>query len=94
MMEPEQVQRFTRELRAMLRAAADDPAAFRQAAELLDAARSLMNDAYSDLGQQGYSAADVAAELGVTRQAVRQRYGAFVPLAERSELAAKMNYWV
>lgn len=74
MIEPEQAQRYRRELAAMVRAAGDDPEAFATVAALLDDARTAMHAAVTELRKQGFSYGDLGRALGVTKQAAQQRY--------------------
>lgn len=77
MLEPSEIKRWERQLRAMLRNGADqDP-------EGLAAVVDLITQAYKALpvmvelhrAEHGYSWADVAGPLGVTRQAAHERFG-------------------
>jgi hypothetical protein len=78
-----QSKRYEREIRAMLRAAGDDdPEGFAQVVKLLDWAVSEgLREAASRLresdtaGVPGYSWAEIASPLGVTRSAAQQRFG-------------------
>lgn len=74
MIEPETAARFRRELAAMVRAAGDDPEAFATVCALFDAVRDQMPQAVVALRDQGFSYADIARALGVTKQAAQQRY--------------------
>lgn len=75
MIDTDDMKRFERHVALFARAAGDDPAAFAQIVALLASAQDQLKTAYLDLRAQGFSAQDVANELGVSRQAVRQRYG-------------------
>lgn len=74
--------RYEREIKAMLRAAGDDdPEGFAQVVKLLDwAVTEGLREAAARLrepsanGQPGYSWAEIAAPLGVTRSAAAQRF--------------------
>lgn len=79
MIEPENIKRYQRELRAMCDKAADDPAAFAQVVRLLDDASKRMRVSAAMLIINGYSFTAIGAELGVTRQAARQRFGRAAP---------------
>lgn len=77
MLETREVERYERELRAMLRRAGDeDPEGFAMIAQLLvQASNGLRLAAELNRAQHGYSWAELAAALGTTRQAAQQRYG-------------------
>lgn len=77
MLEPREIERYERELRAMLRRAGDeDPEGFAQIAQLIvQAANGLRLSAELTRAQHGYSWADLAGALGTTRQAAQQKYG-------------------
>lgn len=73
---PEEQTRWVRNMTAMVRSvAANDPEAF---ASLVELASWLqvegLSHAYAGLVAQGYSAAEIARPLGVSRQAVHARY--------------------
>lgn len=79
MMEQRDLDRFRRELRAMV-AKADDPEGFAQAVQLSAELDAALIDQADKLRRptahaKGYSWADLARPLRVTRQAVAQRYG-------------------
>jgi hypothetical protein len=82
MIDVAQSKRYEREIRAMLRAAGDDdPEGFAQVVKLLDWAVSEgLREAAARLrgadstGVPGYSWAEIAAPLGVTRSAAQQRF--------------------
>ena len=76
MIEPETVQRFTRELRALVAYAGDhgDPEAFAQAIQMLDEAQLGLYDAAESLNKQGYSWEDIGRALGISRQATHKRF--------------------
>lgn len=77
MLEPNTIARYERELRAMLRTAGDeDPEGFAAVHQLLtQAVNALPVAAELTRRQHGYSWADLARALGVTRQAAQQRLG-------------------
>lgn len=77
MLEDREVQRYQRELRAMLRRAGDeDPEGFASIAGLLTAAcESLAPAAEMAKARHRYSWADLAGPFGVSRQAMQQRFG-------------------
>lgn len=77
MLEPATIARYERELRAMLRTAGDeDPEGFAAVHQLLiQATNALPVAAELNRRQHGYSWADLARALGVTRQAAQQRLG-------------------
>lgn len=74
MMEPEQIQRFQRELRAAARSA-DDAEGLAQLVELQRQLESAVAERARALHADGYSWTELARPLGVSRQAARQRYG-------------------
>lgn len=85
MFEPREVQRFQRELAAMvLRAGRDDPEALAQVIGLLADAQALLPLAVTELRtpscapggtyETAYSWADIGKALGVTRSAAQQRF--------------------
>lgn len=76
MLEPQDIDRYVRELRAMVRRAGDeDPEGFASIVRLLDAARAALPYAADRTRtQHGYSYADLAAGLGVTRQSAAERF--------------------
>jgi hypothetical protein len=85
MLDRDEMGRWQRLTAAMLaQAASDDPEAFAQVVVLLDRARELLPDVADHLratatdtthgNARGYSWADLAAALGVTRSAVAQRF--------------------
>ena len=79
MFEVSEVSRFERQVRAMV-AAADDPESCAVVARILGEAQRGMVVSAACLrartanGTRGYSWADLAAPLGVSRQAVAKRY--------------------
>lgn len=87
MLEPKDVDRYVRELRAMVRRAGDEDAeGFAQIVRLLDAARvALPYAAEMTRTTHGYSYADLAAGLGVRRQSAAERF------AVRSAWVAKAD---
>lgn len=72
----DETNRWKRHLRAMVRSAAEgDPEAFATLVALSETLnRDGLCEAYAGLRAQGFSAAEIARPLGVTRQAVNQRY--------------------
>lgn len=79
-MEPREVDRWQRSLSALLAAGGgDDPEGFAEVVRLLDGARARLPQAAAQLREQGYSWADIARPLGVTRDAARQRFSARPP---------------
>ena len=87
MLDRDELTRWERLTAAMLvQAATDDPAAFAQVVGLLDRARELLPDVAYQLRVRasasggdkldGYSWADLAESLGVTRSAAAQRFDA------------------
>lgn len=86
MLDRDDLMRFRRELNALLvKAGDDDPEAFAQAVELVEAARAGLSEAAARLrtprGEAGagfvpgYSWADLAAPLGIARQSAAERFG-------------------
>lgn len=78
MFEPDEIRRWERQLAAMLKAASQsDPEGFAAIVRMLDTAqREGLRQACSELRERdGYSWANLAAPLGVTRGAVAQRFG-------------------
>lgn len=77
MLEPKTIARYERELRAMLRTAGDeDPEGFAAVHQLLtQAVNALPVAAELNRAQHGYSWADLARALGVSRQAAQQKLG-------------------
>lgn len=74
MFEPETVRRYARQIDAMV-ASVDDPESFAIMRELLDSAEVYLAMAADKLRKDdGYSWADLARPLGVTRDAVAKRY--------------------
>lgn len=67
--------RWNRNVNAMLRAAGDDPEAFAFIDAMIMMLKSGMTNSYDELTRQGFSAADVARAMGVSRQAVWRKYG-------------------
>lgn len=78
MMEPETVARFKREIDAMARHAADDPEAFAQFVQLGEHMDKAGGWAVCDLKACGFSWADIARPLGITRQAAAKRFGGYI----------------
>ena|SRR2546428_2651118 len=84
MLEPEDMSRYWRQIDAMLnRAGTDDPETFAFIVKLLDDARDALPRAAQRLrtpgdqagaGAPGYSWADLARALGVTKSAAAQRF--------------------
>lgn len=75
MLEPRDVDRFRRELRA-LAAKANDPEGFATAVQLADELEAALATRAHELRQvDGYSWADLARPLGISRQGAAQRYG-------------------
>lgn len=85
MLEPAEVKRWERLTAAMLRhAAEDDPEALAQVVKVLEDARGKLPEVVNQLRQYGgesygrttgYSWAEIAAPLGITRQSAQQRFG-------------------
>lgn len=73
-MEDTQVARFTREIRAMGRAATWDPESFAKVVGLQAELDRVVRNAAQDLNRQGFSWADIAAPLGIGRAAAHKRY--------------------
>lgn len=83
MIEPRDVDRFRRELHALV-AKADDPEGFAQAVALADELTAALTTRANELRhpvghQRGFSWADLAGPLGLTRQGCAQRYGSPAP---------------
>lgn len=76
MIEPATTARFQRELRAMIRAAGDDPEAFAVVDGLLRHAFTDMNTAAHALVSQGFSWREIGRALEITRTAAHKRYAA------------------
>jgi hypothetical protein len=75
MMEPGEVERHRRNIAAMARQA-DDPEGFAQLVDLAAELAELLTDRAQLLREDdGYSWADLARPLGVTRGAAAQRFG-------------------
>lgn len=74
MIEPEDVRRFERHIDAMIKKAADDPAAFAQVCDLLTRFKLSLPSAARELRRQGFSSADLGRALGVTPSSVRERF--------------------
>lgn len=74
MIEPENVKRYERELTAMVIKASGDPESFAQVSRLLADAVQMLRASANVLRADGYSDSDIGRALGVTRQAVRQRW--------------------
>lgn len=82
MFEPKTIDRYRRELSAMVKAAGqDDPESFALVVQMLAEAQSQLTDAADALrqptanGQPGYSWTDLGRALGVTRASAQQRFG-------------------
>lgn len=73
MMEPDEVSRWRRHARALGRKA-DDAAGLAQVLELVEAFEDAAMQAVSRLLDEGFSYAELARDMGVSRQAVRQRH--------------------
>lgn len=73
-MEQQDVARFTREIRALGKAAAWDCESFAQAVQLQTELERVLANAAQDLNSQGFSWAEIAAPLGITRAAAHKRY--------------------
>lgn len=73
MLEPSDVRRFERDLRAMSKKA-DDPDGFAQVVELAEQLHAELRRQARVLQREGYSASDLAAALGVSRQAAHKRW--------------------
>lgn len=74
MMEPEEVARYRRHVWALAADAADDPAAFAQAVNLLEELQTALRSSTVLLRWQGYTSGDLAAELGVRPSSFRERW--------------------
>lgn len=72
MLEPEQVSRWRRECNAMIKASTDDPEAFAAVKSILDDTAASLPLALDSLRAQGFSYADIARALGVSRQNVHK----------------------
>lgn len=90
MFEPSDTQRYRRQVEAMVKAAGrQDPEAFAFIVELLDRARTELVPAACDElraakgAAPGFSWADIARPLGVTRQTAQERFGR-VPARRRA----------
>lgn len=81
MMEPRQISRYQRELRAMVRnVGANDPEAFAELVKLAEwLNREGLPQAAASIREQGHSWADIARPLNVTRAAAQQRFGRTEP---------------
>ena len=76
MLDPVDDRRHRNTLRGWIATASkDDPEHFAQVVTMLDEARAELVEAAESLRTEGYSWADLAAPLGVTRSAVQQRFG-------------------
>jgi hypothetical protein len=73
-MEDAQVARFTREIRAMGKAADLGPRILRQGGRTAAELDRVIRNAAVDLNGQGFSWADIAAPLGIGRNAAHKRY--------------------
>ena len=73
-MEQAQVARFTREIRAMGKAATWDCESLAQVVALQAELDRAVTDAAQDLNRQGFSWAEIAAPLGIGRNAAHKRY--------------------
>lgn len=63
-----------RAVKSLARRAADDPEALAQLARIADVVNSGVRQAARSAHDQGYSWAEIAATIGVTRQAAHQRF--------------------
>lgn len=80
MLEPNDVKRYERELRAMLRRAGDeDPEGFAEIAQLLYTAVDGLESAVLDMRRRGYSWRQIADALGVPVSTVHRRWGGTKP---------------
>jgi hypothetical protein len=88
MLDERETARYERELRAMLRRAGDeDPAGVAVIVGLLDAAQRALPAAVQLCRvEHGYSYTELAEAMGVSRQAVRQRFGVGHPAADSADL--------
>lgn len=74
MLEPEQIARYRRELRAMCKAATHDPEAFAVVAALIDGASRDLTGAAHVLIADGFSWRDIGRALNMTRQGAHRKY--------------------
>jgi hypothetical protein len=89
MMEPEEVKRFERHVRAIA-AAADDPEGLAQALQLQEQLAAAIEVRVVHLREvDGFSWADLARPLGITRQALAQR---FTKSARTAHAAAQRRF--
>lgn len=80
MLEPRDVQRYERELAAMLRRAGDeDPEGFAQIAEALYNAIDGLEEAVNDMRRRGYTWRQIGAAMGVNHQTLHKRWGGHRP---------------
>lgn len=76
MLEPARKSRAMRELSSLCSEVGNgDPEAFAELVDLADIFQGMIRDAAADQRRNGYSWADIARPLKVTRSAVQQRYG-------------------
>lgn len=76
MLEPARRTRTLRELRSIAKeVGANDPEAFAELVAIREAFDVLIRAAVDEQRRNGYSWADLARPLGITRSAVNQRYG-------------------
>lgn len=74
MIEPEEIARFRRHVRAMGKAACDDPAAFAAMVQLYDEFQVELRASTSILNHQGFSWSDIADALGIKTQSAWERW--------------------
>lgn len=74
MMEPEDYLRYERHMKALGKAAGDDPRAFADAVLLQEILDMQIRAAIPVLLKQGFSWGDIANELGITRQVAHRKY--------------------
>lgn len=73
-MEQAQAARFAREMKALAKAATWDCESFAQAVKLQEDLADLLAESARTLNGQGFSWAEIAAPLGLGRNAVHKRY--------------------
>jgi hypothetical protein len=73
--EPAQLARFQREVKAMVRYAGDEPDSLACIVHLAEQLQAGLAQGASECRRQGFSWADIGRALGVTRQAAYQRLG-------------------